>query len=168
MNGLREKIKESFTAVLPVTVIVLVLCFTIAPVSNDLLLSFLIGSLLVITGLGLFTFGAENSMTRIGSAIGSHLTKSRKLVLILCVSFIIGIIITVAEPDLRVLSDNVPHIDTMVLIITVAIGVGFFLMLSMLRILFGIQLKILLLISYAGIFILAFLSDRNYLSVAFD
>lgn len=168
MKGIREKIKESFIAVLPVTVIVLVLCFTIAPVSNDYLLSFLIGSFLVITGLGLFTFGAENSMTRIGSAIGSHLTKSRKLALILCISFIIGIIITVAEPDLRVLSDNVPHIDTMVLIITVAIGVGFFLMLSMLRILFGIQLKILLLISYAAIFILAFLSEPDFLSVAFD
>lgn len=168
MNGIREKIRESFIAVLPVTVIVMVLCFTIAPVSNDLLLSFMIGSLMVITGLGLFTFGAENSMTRIGSAIGSHLTRSRKLVLILCVSFIIGIIITVAEPDLRVLSDNVPHINTMVLIVTVAIGVGFFLMLSMLRILFGIQLKILLLISYAVIFLLAFLSDPDYLSVAFD
>ena len=168
MNGIKEKIKESFIAVLPVTVIVVLLCFTIAPVSNDLLLSFLIGSLLVITGLGLFTFGAENSMTRIGSAIGSHLTKSRKLALILCISFIIGIIITVAEPDLRVLSDNVPHINTAVLIITVALGVGFFLMLSMLRILFGIQLKILLLVSYAAIFVLAFLSDPHYLSVAFD
>ena len=168
MNGIREKISESMKAVLPVTVIVIILCFTAFPVSTDIMLSFLIGSLMVIFGLGLFTFGAEKSMTRIGNYIGSHLTKSRKLALILITSFIIGVIITVAEPDLRILSANVPHINTGVLIITVAVGVGFFLVVSMFRILFGIKLKYLLLGFYALIFVLAAFSDKEFLSVAFD
>ena len=168
MNGIREKIAESLKAVLPVTVIVVILCFTAFPVSTDIMLSFLIGSLMVIVGLGLFTFGAENSMNRIGNYIGSHLTKSRKLALILITSFIIGVIITVAEPDLRILSDNVPHINTGVLIITVAVGVGFFLVVSMFRILFAVKLKYLLLGFYAVVFVLAAISDQDYLSVAFD
>ena len=168
MNGIREKIAESLKAVLPVTIIVIVLCFTAFPVSTDIMLSFLIGSLMVILGLGLFTFGAEKSMTRIGNYIGSHLTKSRKLILILVTSFIIGVIITVAEPDLRILSANVPHINTGVLIITVAVGVGFFLVVSMLRILFGVGLKYLLLGFYGLVFVLAAFSDKNFLSVAFD
>ncbi len=168
MNGIREKIRESFISVLPVTAIVFVLCFTVFPVSTDCMLSFLIGAVCLIFGLGLFTYGADNSMTKAGNAIGAHLTKSRKLGLILGVSFIIGVIITMAEPDLQVLSDNVPHINSFVLIITVAIGVGFFLVVSMLRIFFGIPIRILLLISYAVVFMLAFFSDFNYLSVAFD
>ena len=168
MNGIREKIAESLKAVLPVTIIVIALCFTAFPVSTDIMLSFLIGSLMVILGLGLFTFGAEKSMTRIGNYIGSHLTKSRKLILILVTSFIIGVIITVAEPDLRILSANVPHINTGILIITVAVGVGFFLVVSMLRILFGVGLKYLLLGFYGLVFVLAAFSDKNFLSVAFD
>ena len=107
-------------------------------------------------------------MTLIGNSIGAKITGSRSLPVILSISMVIGIIITVAEPDLTVLADNVPHIRTMVLILTVSIGVGLFLMLSMLRILFRIPLRVLLFIFYLMIFVLAFLSDKDYISVAFD
>jgi len=163
-----EKFKEAAMSVIPIVVIVLALSLTIVPVSPDLLLSFLLGAVLLTIGMGLFTVGSEVSMTQIGMHIGSHLTKTKNLKLILIVSLLLGIAITVAEPDLQVLAANVPNIDTLVLILTVAIGVGLFLMVSMLRILFKIPLRWLLMVLYVAIFILAFFTDPDYLSVAFD
>ena len=107
-------------------------------------------------------------MTRIGSLIGAKMTKSRKLGVILLVSFLLGAAITVAEPDLQVLATNVPNIDKTVLILTVSVGVGLFLMLCMVRILFSISLKWLLLGFYILIFVGAFVIDRDMLSIAFD
>lgn len=167
-NLILEKLREAVASVLPVAATVALLCFTIAPVSTDLMLSFFIGTGMLMLGLGLFTFGAENSMTLIGTHIGARMTKSRKLWLILALSFILGVIITIAEPDLQVLAGNVPHIDTTVLIITVSVGVGIFLTICMLRILFSVPLKWVLLVFYAIVFALAAFTDANFLSVAFD
>ena len=167
-SRLNEKMREGVAAVLPIALIVMVLCFTVTPVPNDLMLAFVIGTVMLIVGMGLFTYGADASMTPMGNYIGAKLTKSRKLLLILSVSFLLGIIITIAEPDLQVLAGNVPHIDSMVLILTVSVGVGFFLMLCMLRILLGVQLRWLLLFFYGVVFLLAALSDASFLSVAFD
>ena len=163
-----EKFREATASVLPITLIVAAMCFSFVPVTADLLLAFLVGSLLLIVGMGLFTMGSDVSMTQIGSHMGAKLTKSRNLPLILGVSLALGIAITVAEPDLTVLAANVPHIDTTVLILTVAIGVGLFLMGSMLRILFRVPLKWLLLGLYGLVFLLAAFTDPNYLAVAFD
>ena len=165
---IREKLYEAVTSVIPIALIVALLCFTIAPMQTDLMLSFIIGTAMLIAGLGLFSYGSELSVTRMGSLIGARLTKSRNILLVLVLSFVLGIIVTVAEPDLQVLAVNVPHIDTFVLIATVSVGVGFFLMMSMLRILLGIQLRWLLILFYGVIFVLAALSDPRYLSVAFD
>ena len=163
-----EKFKEAAASVLPITLIVALMCLCFVPVTPDLLLAFLLGSVLLIVGMGLFTLGSDVSMTQIGSHMGAKLTKSRNLFLILSVSFLLGVAITVAEPDLQVLAANVPAIDTTVLIITVAVGVGLFLLVSMLRILFAVPMKWLLLGLYGLVFLLAALTDPNYLSVAFD
>ena len=165
---LTEKFREAVASVLPITLIVTIVCFSFVPVTTDLMLSFLIGSVLLIVGMALFTLGSEVSMTQIGTHMGAKLTKSRKLWLILTVSFLLGVAITVAEPDLQVLATNVPNIDTTVLIITVSVGVGIFLLLSMLRILLVIPLRWMLLGFYALIFILAALVDKDFLAVAFD
>ena len=165
---IKEKMTEAARSVLPIALIVALLCFTIAPMQTGFVLSFVIGTAMLIAGLGLFSYGSEISITRMGSLIGARLTKSRNIMLILVLSFLLGIIVTVAEPDLQVLAVNVPHINAVVLIGTVSVGVGFFLMLSMLRILMGIQLRWLLIVFYTAIFILAALSDPRYLSVAFD
>lgn len=167
-NGLKEKLEESVFSVLPITLIVIILCFSVVPVQTDLMLSFLIGSVFLVLGLGLFMFGSDMSVAKIGSHIGAKLTESQNILLILGISFLLGIIVTAAEPDLQVLAKNVPHIGTRALIFTVSVGVGFFLMLCMLRILLGIPLRMILLICYAVIFILAACSDPEYLSVAFD
>lgn len=165
---LLEKLREAAASVLPISLIVLAICFVLVPVDTGLILSFVLATALLILGMGLFTLGAEMSMSKIGNYIGAKLTKSRKLWLILVVSFLLGVAITVAEPDLQVLAANVPEIDKTVLILTVSVGVGIFLMLCMVRILFGISLRLLLIVFYALVFLAAFLSDQGILAVAFD
>ncbi len=165
---LYEKFKEAAASVLPIVIIVGLMCLSFIPMQPDLMLSFLIGSLMLIVGMGLFTLGSEVSMTPIGSHMGAKLTKSRNLTLILAVSFLLGIAVTVSEPDLTVLAENVPAIDTTMLIVTVGVGVGIFLMLSMVRILFKIPLKWLLIGFYALMFLLAALASPDYWAVAFD
>ena len=163
-----EKLKEAAASVLPVSAIVAVLCLVLVPVDVGLMLSFLFGSALLILGMGMFTLGAEVSMTRIGNLIGARMTKSKKLWFILVVSLLLGIAITMAEPDLQVLAANVPALNKTALILTVSVGVGLFLVLCMVRILFRISLRRLLIICYALVFLGAFLSERGMLSVAFD
>ena len=165
---LLEKLREAAASVLPISLIVMLICFVLVPVDTGLMLSFVLATAMLILGMGLFTLGADMSMTRIGNYMGAKLTKSRKLPLILTVSFALGIAITVAEPDLQVLAGNVPEIDTTVLILTVSVGVGFFLMLCMVRILFSISLRAMFIVFYAIVFAAAFLSDTGILSVAFD
>ncbi len=163
-----EKIKESAVSVLPIFITVMVICFTFSPLSTDLMLSFILGAVMLIVGMGFFSLGAEMSMTPIGNKLGTALTKTRNLPFILIVSFLLGFAVTVAEPDLQVLAETVPHINNFVLIATVGIGVGFFLSVCMLRILTGMKLRWLLIAFYALVFILAAFTDSDYLSIAFD
>ena len=107
-------------------------------------------------------------MTLIGSRIGTALTKTKNLPLILGVSFLLGFAITVAEPDLQVLAGTVPHIEKTVLLAVVGAGVGLFMSLCMVRILYGIRLRWVLLVCYAIVFALAAFTDKNFLSIAFD
>ena len=165
---LGEKMKESIASVIPIALIVSARAFFAAPIAVDVMLSFVVGSILLIVGLGIFMYGSDNSMIMIGEQMGSSLTSSRNMPLILFVSFLTGVIITMAEPDLQVLAGNVPHINSFILILTVSVGVGLFLVMCMLRILLGIQLKWILIIFYALIFALAYLSDPKFISVAFD
>ena len=165
---LLEKLNEAAASVLPISLIVMAICLVLVPMDAGLMLSFILATAMLILGMGLFTLGAEMSMSRIGNYMGSKLTKSRSLPLILSVSFALGVAITVAEPDLQVLAGNVPDIDSAVLILTVSVGVGFFLTLCMVRILFSIPLRTMLIVFYAIVFAAAFLSDRSILAVAFD
>ena len=100
---MQEKMKEALAAVLPIVSIVLVLCFTLAPVSPSILLSFLFGALMVMVGMMFFTLGAEMSMTPMGEKVGATMTRTKKVPLIILLSFILGVIITISEPDLQVL-----------------------------------------------------------------
>ena len=162
------KIKEAACSVLPIILMVAALCFTVLPVQADVLLSFLVGAVLVVVGTGLFSLGAEASMVPIGAKLGAALPKTKKLWLILPLAFVLGFAVTVAEPDLQVLAQTVPHINSAVLLITVGVGVGLFLAVCMLRILTGLRLRYLLLGCYAVIFVLAAFSSPDFLCVAFD
>jgi phosphate/sulfate permease len=107
---LSEKLKESFASVLPVTLIVLVLSFTpLVSFSMKELLVFVVCAVFLVVGIGLFNLGADLAMTPMGEHVGSGLTKSRKLLLLLSVCFVMGVLITVAEPDLSVLAEQVKN-----------------------------------------------------------
>lgn len=165
---LSEKIRESLSSVLPVTAIVLLLLVTVFPVPSAMFLAFILGAVLMIIGMGLFTLGAESSMSPIGEYMGSAMTKTKNLVLVIFTSLFLGILITVSEPDLQVLANQISSIPNLVLVISVGVGVGLFLVVSMLRILFKIKLKYLLIFFYGVIFILAAFIPSNFLPLAFD
>lgn len=165
---LHEKLMESLSAVLPIIGIVLLLSFTVAPISPSILLCFLMGAVLIIVGMMFFTLGAEMAMSPMGERIGTAMTKSRKLWLVILLSFLLGFIVTISEPDLQVLAQQVPSVPNMILILAVAAGVGVFLVMAFLRMLFGISLPRMLLIFYAVVFILAMFVPKSFLSIAFD
>ena len=165
---LKAKIHESLSSVLPVTLIVLALGMTIAPMELSTLMLFLVGAVFLIIGMGFFTLGADMAMMPIGEQVGRALTKSKKLWLIVGCCFLIGAIVTIAEPDLQVLASQTPAVPDQVLILTVAAGVGIFLVVAFLRILFGWQLRWLLIVFYLALFALAQLVPDSFVPVAFD
>lgn len=167
-KSLNKKLTEALSAVLPVTGVVLLLHFTAAPLTPSALVRFVAGAVMLIFGIAFFTLGADLSMIAMGERIGAHLTKSKKLPYILLVCFLIGVLITVAEPDLKVLAHQAPVAPDHVLIGLVSVGVGLFLVLSFLRVFLQIRLSLLLVILYGIVFLLAAFVPSNFLAIAFD
>ena len=163
-----EKLKESLAAVVPITLIVMGISVLLVPLELGTVVMFFVGALMLIVGMGFFQLGAEISMTPMGKGIGSELAGSRRLSVILGVGFLMGAIITMAEPDLQVLANQVPAIPNRVLVLTVAVGVGVFLALAILRILLKIRLSVLLMCLYLGLIVLSFFVPADFLAVAFD
>ena len=164
----QEKFSETLKAVLPILGIVLVLCFSITPIPPSILVTFLIGALFLVVGMLLFNVGVESSMTPIGERVGAIMTRSKNVIVMVAISFIMGIVITISEPDLQVLAQQVPSIPNMVLIMAVAIGVGAFLVVALLRMLIGVALSYLLVGFYIVVFILAAFVPGDFLAIAFD
>lgn len=164
----QEKLNEALKAVLPIIGIVLVLCFTVAPISPSILMAFLIGAVLLVIGMMFFTLGVEISMTPMGERVGTCMTQSKKLPVMVLFGFLLGVVITISEPDLQVLAEQVPSIPNLVLIFAVAFGVGIFLVIALLRMLFGIPLSYMLLFFYGIVIVLAFFVPKDFLAVAFD
>lgn len=164
----KEKLIETLKAVLPILIIVLLLCFSIAPIPPSILMTFLIGAVLLIIGMLFFNVGVELSMNPIGERVGSIITKSKNILIVVLITFIMGFIITISEPDLQVLAQQVPSIPNLVLIFAVAFGVAVFLVMAILRMLFGMPLSRLLLVFYAFVFPLAFLVPGDFVAIAFD
>ena len=168
LEKLKEKLKESLQAVLPIVCIVLILCFSIAPISPSILLCFLMGAVMIVLGLMFFTQGAETSMTPMGEKVGAAMTRTKKLWIVVSVSFILGFIITISEPDLQVLAQQVASIPNAVIVCSVAAGVGVFLVVALLRMLFGIPLNYLLVGCYILVFALTIFVPDSFWAVAFD
>ena len=165
---LQEKLNETLKAVLPIIAIVLFLCFTIAPLEPGILLAFLLGAVLLITGMMFFTLGAEMSMTPIGENVGISMTQTKKLWLMILLTFVLGFVVTISEPDLQVLAEQVPAVPNMVLVLAVAFGVGLFLVAALLRMLFNISLAYMLIGLYVIVFLLAYFAPGDFIAVAFD
>ena len=165
---LLKKLSEALKSVLPVAAILFLLCFSIVPVPNSILMCFVVGTVLLIVGMGLFTLGTDLAMTPIGEHVGSAVSRSRSMWKIIAVSLLVGIMITISEPDLHVLAQQVPNIPNALIIGAVSAGVGIFLVLAMLRIFFRVPLRYLLIGFYIAVFLMAQFVPREYLSTAFD
>ena len=169
---MRKKLKETFiealSAVLPITIIVFLLSIFVSPMPVGTMGLFLLGAIMITAGMALFTTGAEMALIEMGEDLGISLTKTKKIILIALISFALGAIITLAEPDLRVLAQLLPDVPDSALILTVACGVGVFLMIAILRILFRISLSKLLIGFYLMLLALSAFIPPEFVSVAFD
>lgn len=167
-NVIKEKLIESLKSILPIAGVVFLLSITLVPMDTGDFLLFLLGVVCLIVGLSVFTMGAEMSMQTLGAKIGNSLASSGKAWLIALVSFVIGVIVTVSEPDLVILADQVSGVPNLVLILTVSLGVGLFLVIAVLHIMFKIKLSILLMVFYVAAFVMTIFVPRDFWSVAFD
>jgi hypothetical protein len=171
---LQERIVEAFSSVLPITAIVLIASIIFVPMSAGIIMMFLVGAALLVVGMGFFSLGADMAMLPMGEGIGAELTKGRKVFVALGISFLMGVIITIAEPDLMVLAKqlikSIPNF--WVLIITVGLGVGIFMAVAILRVIVGVPLRFLLLFFYIATFALAFYmgskGNTAFVPVSFD
>ena len=169
-----HKFKESMTSVLPVAVLVFILNLTpLINLTGTELTVFLISAVFLIVGIGMFNLGADLAMTPMGEHIGAGLTKARSIKLLLSVCFLMGLLITIAEPDLSVLAAQVSDvINGTVLIVAVGVGVGIFLLLSVLKIIFKKSLSSMLIFFYMMLFAMAALviinGNESFLALAFD
>ena len=174
MKELKEKILEALVSALPITVIVYLM--SLLPwfdFTSTELITFTVGAVFLVLGIGLFNLGADLAMTPMGNHVGAGLSRQKKLWLLLAVCFVLGLLITVAEPDLQVLANQVKSVmNGTVLIYAVGFGVGAFLIVAIVRIVFRERLGNILMLFYMALFALALLLAVNgnlpLLPVAFD
>lgn len=160
--------KESSFSVFPIVILVVLLSYTIAPMPSWNVILFLVSAAAVIAGITLFNFGVDMSLIPIGEHIGSALVKTGKLLLIVILSFIIGVFITIAEPDLAVMAGQINGVPNTVIIIGVSVGVGLALVGAFLRVLFQIPLSYILISCYSIAFVLSCFTSKSFLSIAWE
>ncbi len=170
--NLLHKIRETCYAVLPICALVLILGTTVAPLGVSTLVPFCFGSIILILGLSIFLTGADLGIVPAGAYMGSKLTRTRNMPLILAAGLVIGFLITIAEPDLLVLGDQVESVTGVIksspMVLAVALGVGSFVALALARVLFQIPYRVVLIIGYVLIFALAARIDNVFVAIAFD
>lgn len=170
--NLFSKFKETASSVLPVMAIVLFLGLTVAPLGALMIGKFIVGGILLIVGLTFFLLGVDIGIQPIGEQVGSALVKKRNLFLLLTVSFFIGFLVTIAEPDIQVFGDQIHNaissVDKMQLVLMISLGVGIFIVIGLVRSVFQLPLKIVLLICYILLFLLTFFTSSVFQGIAFD
>lgn len=173
MQSIKDTIHEVIFAVLPVTVVVFILQFTLIWLPMEVFLQFLVGLVMVTVGLILFLVGVHLGLLPIGEMIGSALPNTGKASLVILFGFLMGFVVTVAEPDVRVLATQIDlvsqgEISKNLLIFVVALGVAIFVGLAMLRIILNIPIHYILIIGYGLIFILAAFTPPHFVPISFD
>ncbi|MGH4123701.1 MAG: DUF1538 domain-containing protein [Clostridium sp.] len=173
MNILIKKFKEVLFSVLPITLIVLLLNFTIIPLETHLILRFLLGTIFIVFGLSIFLFGVDIGVTPIGTLMGNSLAKTNKI-MVLCISgLILGFFITIAEPDLHILAGQVSAVTSGVItklsiLVIVSIGIAIMLSVGLLRIVYNKSLYKMLAIIYLVVFVLSLFTSSEFLAISFD
>jgi len=173
IQNFKETYKEVLQAVLPLTIAVLLIMLLFMGMDLDLVITFLKGAIFVILGMGLFLMGVKLGMLPLGEAIGADLPKHGSVIFIAIIGFLLSFMATGAEPDVRVLSTMIESvsdngIQRTTLIISISLGVGFFVAASMLRIIYGIPSKHMLFVGYLIVVLLAFFIPVEYLAISFD
>ncbi|MBB5174013.1 DUF1538 domain-containing protein [Texcoconibacillus texcoconensis] len=173
MEEMKDMVKEVIVAVLPMVGVVVLLQFTIIWMPFEMFVQFLIGAFMVSVGLILFLLGVHIGLLPIGEMIGSNLPKSAKFSVVIFVGFLLGFVVTVAEPDVRVLSSQVDQvsqgvISNQVLVLSVALGVAVFVAIAMIRSIFHFSLRWILVGSYMLVFTLAAFTPRHFVPISFD
>lgn len=164
-----DKCKESALSILPFFGIIVVLYLIFLPFNIWAMLSIILATLLMIVGMSLFSVGVDMSTMKMGGYVGSHLSKSRKLSFMAILSFVLGFLVTIAEPDLMVLAEQVPGISSKwIILITVSLGTGIFLLLATIRIIFRFNIRTILMISYGITLVLSIFAPNNFLPLSFD
>ena len=168
MTHIFSSIKEAFSSVIPIALIVLILSVSCIPLDTGVLVMFLLGTVMLILGMSFFTVGSGMSMEPLGDGIGKSLSKNKSFIIPLIICFILGFFITVSEPDLQVLAEQVPTIPNVMLIVCVGIGVGIFLSISLIRNKKELSLRTLLMVFYAIIIGMTFFAPKEFIPTAFD
>lgn len=173
MNVLTQKIREVSLSVIPITIIVLLLNFTIAPLETPMIIRFLIGAFLIIIGLSIFLFGIDIGITPFGNSIGSSITKSNKTWLVAAAGIVLGFFVAIAEPNIRVLADQIEDISSKSLtsssiVLIVSIGIATMIAIGLIRIVKNISLRLVLIGTYLTVFILSLFVTPEFFAIAFD
>ena len=173
MNYLKETALEVIYAVLPITIVVIILQYTLIFLPTELFVRYLLGTIMVTLGLIFFLMGVHIGLLPVGEFIGSALPKTGKISLVVFFGFLLGFVVTVAEPDVRVLAIQVDlvsggEISKYLLIYTVALGVAIFVGLAMFRIIYDVPIKYLLMAGYALIFLVAAFTPSHFIPISFD
>jgi len=173
LNVILDKLKEVLHTVLPITAIVLILHFTLTPLETHLILKFLVGTLLIIIGLSVFLLGVDVGITPIGTAIGSVITKTNRILIVIIVGLVLGFFISAAEPDLHILARQVDmvtsgQVSKMGIVVAVSIGLGIMIALGFARIVYNVSLRTVFTVMYGIVFILALFSSPAFLAISFD
>ena len=173
MDILLSKFKEVSLSVLPISILVLILHFTIVPIETDMFIRFIIGTIFVILGLGIFLFGAHMGISPIGNLMGETVAKTNRIYMVGILGFILGFLITIAEPDLQILAGQVNEasggvVSNFLILVVVSIGVGIMVSIGLVRIIYGKPLNKVFTITYLVIFLLALNTTQEFLAISVD
>lgn len=168
-----KNLKEVVIAILPMTLLIVILTFIFAPLDSDEMISFLFGAGIMMIGMTLFLFGADYSMMEVGRLVGKYMIKKKSLTILIALGFMIGIVITIAEPSVQALGQQVNQISEgkigrVVLIGIVSAGTGVFLAFALLRVVFKLSYYQLMAIGYVGVLVASFFTSNEFMPIAFD
>ncbi|EMF0287005.1 DUF1538 domain-containing protein [Enterococcus hirae] len=170
---MQKNLKEVVIAILPMTLLIVILTFIFAPLDSDEMISFLFGAGIMMIGMTLFLFGADYSMMEVGRLVGKYMIKKKSLTILIALGFMIGIVITIAEPSVQVLGQQVNQISEgkigrVLLIGIVSVGTGVFLAFALLRVVFKFSYYQLMAIGYVGVLVASFFTSNEFMPIAFD
>ncbi len=173
MSLIYEKLKTNVISVLPIFIVVIILNFTLVKLSSNLLFDFVLSSILIIIGLTLFLTGIDLGITPLGHHTGNSIAKSNKISVVIIAGLILGFFISIAEPGLMVIANQVDtvtngNIASMLILVTVSVGLAIMLVIGFMRIFYNLPLYIILIVLYAIIFILSLFTSSEFLAISFD